>query len=535
MGYNEYFLIHNRDNDITVNGHDMPYALRSEYEALKRIKQIQITDSQEEIVKVDFKLACRNLVNDTWYILVKDVENNKCIVKMLDNCTAKEYNSYILFYNYSDWSTVYSEDGSIYVKRGGTHVETYTFKAEVGVPIIILKIDTDTELLAIPIELVKVAFSNNYQEVLIRCLVKPVKFNLTNFKNYLVNEGLWFSDIDLINFHACIDSNYLTILAGYSGTGKSALSKAYVKYMTGDDNSRYTIISITPLFTEPSVLYGFYSSTQNAYKPDKNGFINLIREANKDVNQNNTHYVIFDEINLAPVENWFCEFISKMESGDDLILYDDKEELKTALDNLIKSEEDSMPPKIVEKLEAISKQFFQNYKNRYSLRNIKFIGTMNEDESGNAVSGRVLDRASKVTLQRPDLVEIIKVATTGIELGTYQSCFIEIAKKLNEATLETVSELEARNKDYSDIEKFVISPRVVITSLKYINSVEKTDGGSGLLENAIDLLFCQRVFSKLSANDSTVLVNKWIDICKSDSYKLDKSLAMLNKIVRTLD
>ncbi|WP_224033909.1 hypothetical protein [Clostridium gelidum] len=526
-------MIHYIDNNITVNGCDTVNIPRSAFHQLELIKQEELTNSEKEIVKAAFRRYCENRVNDSWYIFECDA-TNKCTAYKLDNCTAKDDDNYILFYNDNHYeASVHLEDDIIYVRRRRCNIETYTFK--VKVPIILLKVDTNIEFLAIPTKLAKVAFSDNYQEVLTKCSVKPVKFNLTNFKNYLANEGLWYTNNDLINLHSCTDSNYLTILAGYSGTGKSALAKAYVKYMTGDDSSRYKIIPITPLFTEPSILYGFYSSTRNVYKPDKNGFINLVHEANEEDNQHKTYYVIFDEMNLAPVENWFCEFISKMESDDYLVLYDDTEEIKSAIDDLINSEEGGIPPQIVKKLEAMSKQFCQKYKSRYSLRNIKFIGTINEDESGNTVSGRVLDRANKVALQRPNLVEIIKVATKGIELGKYQSWFIEIAKKLNEATLETISELEIRNKDYSDIEKFLISPRVIITSLKYINSVEKIDGGTEFLENGIDLLLCQKVFSKLSANDNNVLVEKWSNVCNSDLCKLDKSLAKLNEILRTLD
>lgn len=361
------------------------------------------------------------------------------------------------------------------------------------------------------------------------------EFNLGNFKSYLVKKRLSYSDVDLINFHACVDSSYLTILAGYSGTGKSALAKAYVKFITNNDKNRYVIIPVSPLFTQPEILCGYYSHINKSYQPDKNGFIDLIRRANEEKNEDKAFYVIFDELNLAPVENWFCEFISKMESGEDLILYNEKENLNGVLDEFIKNEGENISPKIVNKLEAISKQLFQEYKSRYSINNIKFIGTMNEDESGNMVSGRVLDRANKVILQRANIDSVIESLSRDIKLTENHIRFIEIVRKLNKATLDTIEELKNMNADYLDVEKNFISPRIISSSIKFIDSVEKMDNGAEFEEDVVDYILSQRIITKLSGNDSEFLIKKWIQICEDNLCKCSKSLYELNKILQMVD
>lgn len=358
-----------------------------------------------------------------------------------------------------------------------------------------------------------------------------IEFNLDDFKKYLLGKGLLYLDIDLLDLHRCLISNYLTIITGYSGIGKSILAKEYAQYMTNNDKSRYLMIPITPLYTDSCFLYGYYSYDEKIYKPDKNGFINLIRTANEEKNKNKIFYIIFDEINLAPVENWLSEILSVMESKENLKLYN-AGETKGKLKEFIENEKNNIPPCIINKLEAIFEEKFNEYKTEYSLKNIKLIGTMNEDESGSMLTGRVLDRASKITLHRVDIDKLLKVALKD-ELGEFGEYFLEICEKLDETTSEVKIELDENDRDYSDIEKFKISPRIIINSLKSLKLLENNNSmTSEYWKREIDLILCDRVFSKLSANDNELLVKKWITIC--NLYNLDESFYKLNKIKRTL-
>ena len=213
-----------------------------------------------------------------------------------------------------------------------------------------------------------------------------------------------------------------------------------------------------------------------------------------------------NEINLAPVEKWFSEFISKMESGDDLILYDESETTVAETKSI--------------------------YKSRYKLNNIKFIGTMNENETDDKLNLRVLDRASKVTLGRPDLAGIINTYITNkkIKVGKQMQRFIDIANDLNDATETTTVFLRDRNREYASLGKFSISPRVVITSLKYLESAENIEGSEQVSDDLVDLLFCQKVFSKITVNDNLELVKRWRDSCAPDKFDLKIGFETLNRL-----
>lgn len=528
--YDEYYLIYNSDNYIRINGRDMPYTVRSKFDLSERMKQIQITDSKEEEIKEDFKFACKNLENNAWYIFGRNIKEKGCMIQKLDNCEAEESQSYLLFYNGSQCG-VYLKEGIICIERSG-YPRLYTFKAKEKVPIILIKINQDIEFLAIKPNLVKVAFGDNYKDVLVKYPFNE-EFNLNKFKNYLANKDLVYSDSDIIKIEAAVKSNYLTIISGCCGTGKSELAKAYVEFMTGNDKSRYAMVTITKSFTDSSLFQGYYSNSRNLYQPDKNGVINIIREANKEENQCKTLYVFVDEMNIAPVENWFCEFLSKMESHDDLPLYDDKAEIRTAIDDVIESNKEIIPPAIAQVLKDISKPL--TYEHSYSLKNIKFIGTINMDESGTILSERVLDRATIITLERPNIDKVIKASKKFHNLSKCQQIFINIAKEIETKIEEVKGELYAQRKDYSYIERVNISPRTLKKSLMYIKSAESIDDSQDKVDEIIDSVFLGKVFLKFSMNSNKTLIEKLLEVCNSSLCNLKTSVEYLHGIQNALE
>ncbi|AQR93402.1 hypothetical protein [Clostridium saccharoperbutylacetonicum] len=222
-----------------------------------------------------------------------------------------------------------------------------------------------------------------------------------------------------------------------------------------------------------------------------------------------------------------------MESCDNLRLYDDKEEQRAELDILIEEEKDSIPYSIVKKLKDISKPL--TYESSYSLKNIKFIGTMNTDESGNVLSERVLDRATIITLKKPNIDEIIKASKEFNNLSDYQKDFIDIAKEIDVKMEEVKEALYIQGIDYSYVDKCRISPRTLKISLRYIKSAENIDGSQDKIDEIMDSVFYGKVFSKISMNSNRALLEKLLEVCNSSSYNLKTSIAHLNEIKNGLE
>lgn len=195
------------------------------------------------------------------------------------------------------------------------------------------------------------------------------------FKDYTVDYNLCYSKEDLINLHTCVKTNPLTILAGMSGTGKSELANVYAKMLKASEkNSTFLFLPISPSYTEPGDILGFLNNTTGLFIPSETGLTDFLIHAME--NPKSMHVVVFDEMNLSQVEYWFSPFISLLERKPEdrrLFLYNSE----TYCIN-----KKTYPPSIL------------------IGDNVKFIGTVNIDETTKDFSDRLLDRANIINLEK---------------------------------------------------------------------------------------------------------------------------------------
>lgn len=195
------------------------------------------------------------------------------------------------------------------------------------------------------------------------------------FRYHSQKNKLFYAPKDITNFHTAIKTGNLVILAGMSGTGKSALVDTYAKALGIVKN--VLMIPVRPSWNDDSDLLGYVDLIHMVYRPSDTGFINKIVEASRPENKNKIYLICLDEMNLARVEHYFSQFLSILEKpvgSRELVLYD--EQYAGQLYNSSK------------------------YPQRISLGdNVKFIGTVNIDESTYHFSDKVLDRANVISLE----------------------------------------------------------------------------------------------------------------------------------------
>jgi len=196
---------------------------------------------------------------------------------------------------------------------------------------------------------------------------------LNKIKESFNEAGFKFSDRLLYAFHTSLkigDWNPLTVLAGVSGTGKSELPRLY---------SRYGGINFLPLAVQsnwdsPYSLFGYYNSLEGKF--NATSLLKVLYQAQEDAKNSISEYltiVLLDEMNLAHVELYFSELLSKLE------LLRGSEEVKLEID-------------IAEK-------------NPYEIKlnkNVIWVGTMNEDETTKSLSDKVIDRSNLINFPRPN-------------------------------------------------------------------------------------------------------------------------------------
>jgi predicted nucleic acid-binding Zn-ribbon protein len=203
---------------------------------------------------------------------------------------------------------------------------------------------------------------------------------LTGFIQYLQSEGLNFSQRVIKAFHTSLkvqDISALVILAGISGTGKSQLPQRYAEYM----GAQLLTLPVQPRWDSPQDLQGFYNYVEKKYKPTD--LMRGLYQYSKDSNmQGRIVIVLLDEMNLARVEYYFSDFLSKLEIRRHRETY-----LDIDLGSLALSQS--------EKQLKIPNEFL-------------FVGTMNEDETTQSLSDKVLDRANVLTFGKPQNLQLLQ-------------------------------------------------------------------------------------------------------------------------------
>ena len=196
-------------------------------------------------------------------------------------------------------------------------------------------------------------------------------------------------------FHTSLktsDMSSLTVMAGVSGTGKSAIPKLYSEAM----GIHFQPLAVEPRWDSPKDLLGFFNYVTNRYEPTTLAralfqFQGLNGKAfQPDVDMQEYMLMpMLDEMNLARIEYYFSEFLSKLEMRR-LVAPLTRENLGVVALEIFQGWED--PEKKQPKEEPI--RLFAN-------QNTLFVGTMNEDETTQSLSDKVIDRANVLYFGRP--------------------------------------------------------------------------------------------------------------------------------------
>lgn len=194
---------------------------------------------------------------------------------------------------------------------------------------------------------------------------------LKNIKEKMDESGIKISNKLLYAFHTSVkihDWSPLVVLAGVSGTGKSELPRQYAHH----GGMNFISVPVKPDWDSMQSLFGYYNSIENKFEPTElSRAIYYMQSAQM---KNTMLLVLLDEMNLAYVELYFSDLLSKFETNrgtDDIITYD------------ISLGANEAPEKM-----EIGK-------------NILWVGTMNEDETTKALSDKVVDRSTLITFPRP--------------------------------------------------------------------------------------------------------------------------------------
>lgn len=236
-------------------------------------------------------------------------------------------------------------------------------------------------------------------------------------------------------FVTAIQTKPFLLLAGISGTGKSRIVrelafKSCPKYLQDKDGTspgNYCMIEVKPNWHDSTELLGYYSNMNKSYQFQK--FVKFLVKAK--MNPDVPFFVCLDEMNLAPVEHYFAEMLSIMETrkhpkkeGTGEV---DKEVIKTGViveskyfkeaswkdnDGAIHQKSDMSDKNWYEYFFDVStmsegeKEQIQKFQYSRTLQaegltlpdNVIIIGTVNMDDTTHQFSRKVIDRAMTIEM-----------------------------------------------------------------------------------------------------------------------------------------
>lgn len=224
---------------------------------------------------------------------------------------------------------------------------------------------------------------------------------LNRLTNYVAARNFEFPERLLYAFHTALktsDISCLTVMAGVSGTGKSALPKLYAEAM----GMHLCMLSVEPRWDSPRDLFGFFNYMENRYEPTllARALIQFDPYGDKNDLKDQMLLVLLDEMNLARIEYYFSEYLSKLELRRELlvdIMHGDESARRKVSMELFSGWK---PCRKEDRKKSIENEEEPPI-HLYAHTNVLFAGTMNEDETTQSLSDKVIDRANVLHFGRP--------------------------------------------------------------------------------------------------------------------------------------
>ena len=197
------------------------------------------------------------------------------------------------------------------------------------------------------------------------------------FCSHVESQGFRYRRADLISFHLNFRTSEFFILGGLSGTGKSSLPRLYMEALVGDQTNeiqRLHRVAVNPTWMDVNDVLGRVNLLDRTYNPSESGIYRHLIFAEQEYRnlalESGFWPLVLDEMNLAQVEHYFGAFMQKFGASDDrgLRIFDEA---------VIRSEDPFAPWSLLSLPPSL-----------------RFIGTVNFDETTRPLSQRLLDRGA---------------------------------------------------------------------------------------------------------------------------------------------
>ena len=284
-------------------------------------------------------------------------------------------------------------------------------------------------------------------------------------KSQIVSNNTPLKDnTNLLHLITALRTKPFLLLAGISGTGKSqkvqelafmTCPKGELRNEGGTTPGNYCLVEVKPNWHDSTELLGYYSALSGKY--ELTDFIRFAYKATQ--NKNVPFFLCLDEMNLAPVEQYFAEFLSVLETrkkvGDEILTQyllskDRFSNCELQKKVLVKEDGD-----IIEGDKQYKMEFMYSEKDTEIIKYLKengltlpdnlfVIGTVNMDDTTHQFSRKVIDRAFTIEMNggkmsemfTPESKALLEYRDEPIPLEVFKSQFVRAYEVLDDARFE---------------------------------------------------------------------------------------------------
>ena len=283
--------------------------------------------------------------------------------------------------------------------------------------------------------------------------------NITPIVESILSTGLIYSPTLIKRLAFSLIAKPFVILSGLAGSGKTQLALAFAKCLSGNIEEQVCTVSIGADWTNREPLLGYPNALKSGeYVLPESGVLQLLMRANEDPDK--PYFLILDEMNLSVVERYFADFLSAMESGEPIKLWDGNNDVPAEI---------HLP------------------------KNVFIIGTINVDETTYMFSPKVLDRANVIEFKiAPDEMDDYLGKKVNINLESAYSACADMA-------------VDFVNKTNSQVEKDEKNKDVLLSFFKELKKVNAEFGYRTVNEISRYLHFAYGDLEDDSAIDTAIL------------------------------
>lgn len=326
-----------------------------------------------------------------------------------------------------------------------------------------------------------------------------------------------------------IKSKPFLLLAGISGTGKSRIVRELARACWEEGTDDYTaqkpknfqMVQVKPNWHDSSDLIGYVSRVSGKAEFVAGEFLKFIAKAWEDTDT--PYFLCLDEMNLAPVEQYFAEYLSVIESRKS------HEDGTVTTDPILEKADEEWYFNLTASLtsnEDIRKQF--NEEGICIPQNLIVVGTVNMDETTFSFSRKVLDRAMTIEMNEVDLhgglterneqigklgkAELIGYAVEGVDVYAANKDVCETVLTYLDA-VNAVLEGTPFKVAYRTRNEFLL---YVVNNLPYSKGENEEELPQGyVVARALDEITSMKVLSRIEGDDTKVSDNLLDNLSKA--------------------